>query len=1403
MHATKFYRPARSYPPVLPIDDVVIKAPPVVQQNRTTGVSGLLQYALPALGGLGSLLFVFVYRDNILFVIAGIMMAVGFVGSGFGMYFLQRYWFNKQRKNQRKLYLEYLDKHRTHLQALADKEDQVNRRLYPDYPDLARLVEQQSFLWERRPDDQDFLTVRIGTVPAPLSCHVSLEEKNDVLTEYEPELLAEAEALINKWSALHDMPALISLRNIGVLTVVGKSAATRALTRALLCQIVAFQSAEDVRCMVCFPPESTSAWSWLKWLPHVRRLRQVKLDKQNAPDPLCLLATNIQDVSDLIFNQIRPELDRRRRLAEDEEHQENMARTTLPHLFVILDAFSPFDALGRLPELDALLSEAGQFGLTVICLVSDLSQEPTQVQARLSLNAIGMVNFEQVRRGGTRLEGVTPDAVDPKICERLARRLSPLLLVEAGAQQDLSQDVPLLNLMSIPDASKVDAAQTWRPRSRQALLNVPIGIRADGEPLFIDFKEAADKGMGPHGLIIGATGSGKSELLRTLVVSLAITHDPQTLNFVLIDFKGGASFADFEALPHVAGVITNLEGDLTQVDRVYRSLLGEQLRRQRLLHDAGNLDNIKQYQAKWQMNPDMEPMANLLIIADEFTELIVNQPAFLDLFITIGRVGRSLGMHLLFATQRLEEGRIRGLEGHLRYRICLRTFSASESKTVLGTGDAYYLPSAPGVGYFKVDADLYLMFKTALISVPYVPAQEQVDLRSRIRTFTETGKLLKKPQGPVGIGGEVWGGGGLGPILGGEVWGGGGLGPILGGEVQGGGGLGPILGGPEGQGHMAEEPSDLHTEMDVVIERLVHTSLPLGHRPAHQVWLPPLPTQLPLSAVLSQSPHPHLDGRSWSQQPPFGILRTPVGLLDNPQEQMQEPFLLDFSSAGGHLALVGAPQTGKSSFLRMLVTSFMLTHTPKAVQIYCIDLGGGLLRVFEQAPHVGSVCGKAERDKIRRTVRQMRKVIEDREYLFREHGIDSMTTFRARREKGEFADFPFGDVFLIIDNFGLFMQEFDPLEDDLIELAATGLTYGVHLVLAANRWAEIRVKVRDNIGTRLELRVNDPLDSEFGKAVAASIPVGVPGRGLNKDKLQFQVALPIVDARPTDASRGGEGQQALEELVQRVRQHWNGPPAPPVLMLPFLVPWSAMPTPHAEEKLSGIPLGLEEFRQEPVFIDLIAQAPHFLILGDTECGKTTLLRAWMRGIECRYKPEQVSFAIIDYRKTLLDFADSRHLVKYAYNSETLTACVGGTKATLQKRVTTDKDAPLASLLASKRWTGRHLFLFIDDYDSLGTTSSGPLSPLVEYLPIGSDIGFHIVVARRVSGMSRSAFEPLIQRLREMSTPALIMSGDPQEGKIMHNQAAVLQPPGRGYLARRNQPSTLIQVVYTEPAHISR
>ncbi len=1331
--SSTFYRPARTYPPRLPTDEMVILAPPIVQP-RQGGVASWLQYLFPVVGGLGSMVFFIAFRNNPFILIAVAVMVLCSVGMGVTMGVLQRVTYRRQQKFERTTYLNYLTDCRTHLRSVAQSQRQVRTRLYPVAQQIeADVLRRNTNVWERRPEDRDFLSVRLGTGPVQLSSPVRLDLGSNPMVRYVPELRSQAESLVMEYSNLDDMPLVVSLRNVGTLAINGKPHLAHGLLRSLLCQIFAFHAPEDVRCAAYFPQERAEEWEWLKWLPHTRRLRQVKLEKKYAPDPLCLLADTATDFRALLVHQIKPELDRRRRLLDDQRVQETQSMK--PHLLVVLDGFHPTSPLAHMPEMEELLRDATRLGVTVLCLVEHEHQEPAILQARVTVSEVGWFAFKEIAFGGQLLEGLTLDNADSATCETIARSLTPLTLADKGSQQDLSHDVRLLDLLSVCSAESVQLVRT-QP-SQQSLLQASIGRRADGETLVLDLKEAAEKGMGPHGLIVGATGSGKSELLRTIVTSLAITHSPDAVNFVLVDFKGGASFADFAPLPHVAGVITNLQSDASLVDRAYASLLGEQQRRQRLLHDAGNLDNIKEYQAKWRMQPTMKPMPHLLIIVDEFAELIANRPDFLDLFITTGRVGRSLGLHLLLATQRLDEGRMKGLEGHLRYRICLRTFSSAESSAVLGNPDAYYLPSSPGVGYFKVDTDMYSLFKTALISVPYVPATEQITPANLIRTFDATGKLLK---------------------------------PEL-----------DELPTPDTEG------DTLYTEMDVVLKRLARTT-----QCVHQVWLPPLPKVFSLGTLL-QTQHPLHNG-SCSGLHSFGSLCVPVGLLDKPLEQTQEPLLLDFSGSGGHLALVGAPQSGKSTLLRTLIASFMVTHSPRDVQFYGLDFGGGLLRVFESAPHVGAICGKAERDKVRRLVRQMQKVIEDREFLFRERGIDSMATYRIRRQAGELNDAPFGDVFLVIDNFAQFQQDFEMLESAIVEIVATGLTYGVHVILAANRWAEIRAKIRDNIGLRLELRLNDPIESEVGKLPAATLPIGVPGRGLTKEKLQFQAALPLVQNQEEQSFEDALVQKALATFIERTADTWDGEPAPPIHMLPSLVTWQDIATREWQEQLSGVPLGLEEFRLQPIYVDLISAGPHFIILGDTESGKSTVLRAWMRGLEQRYTTKQVAFAIVDYRKTLLDFAESPYLLTYAHNPPTLKACIDNFKADLEKRVSAYADVPLAQLRKQQRWDGIHFFLFVDDYDNIVTPTNNPLTPLLELMLAGRDIGFHVVITRGVSGAGRAAFEPVMQRLREMGSAALMLSGDPLEGKLFHGQAPALLPPGRGYLVQRNQPPTLIQVV---------
>jgi S-DNA-T family DNA segregation ATPase FtsK/SpoIIIE len=1357
MRITTFYRPARAYPPRLPDSEIVVSAPPTVQAVQM-GALGWLQYLLPVIGSLGSVFFVIAFRTSLLLMILSVVMGLSMVCSGVVMGFVQRRMFKKQQRQQRSLYLDYLDRLRRHLLGLAKEQRLVERRLYPPYEELAERVERREYLWERRPTDFDFMLTRIGLGPGPLCSPLRLDVGGaDFMVQYVPDLRAQAEALVAEYSYLDDMAALVPLRSLGTLAISGEPAATRALARAILCQLVAFHAPEDVRCLVYFPGERVREWSWLKWLPHVRRLHQVKAERRYAPEQLCMLATTVEDLRTLLQQQLKPEIERRARLSEeagnDQLQRERAAQACLPHLVVVLDGFSPHEAIGQLPELELLFADPARVGLTVICLVSDRYHEPAAIQARLSISDVGGLQFEEIRYGGRRMEGLLPDAVAPLLCERIARSLAPLTLSES-TQQDLSQDIRLLDLLQIPSADTLVPQESWRQGEREQLLCVPIGRRADGRPLFLDLKEAADKGMGPHGLIVGATGSGKSELLRTLVSALAMTHDPRLLNFVLIDFKGGASFNDFERLPHVVGVVTNLQSDLALVDRVYASLLGEQQRRQRMLRDAGNLDNIKQYHARWRLYPTMEPMPHLLVIVDEFAELIAQRSDFLDLFVTMGRVGRSLGLHLLFATQRLEEGRIKGLESHLRYRICLRTYSAVESRTVLGTSDAYYLPSVPGIGYFKVDVDTYELFKCALISTPHLPLAEQRALESKVRVFTASGKLLHYQH-------------------------------LLGAAAR----LPSVS--------LSEGAADLRTEMDAVVERLAQAVPPEFTQALHQVWLPPLPGDLLLKTVLERSGRPDLTGAHWEMAPPFGDLRVPVGLVDMPLDQAQQPLWLDFSGIGGHLAVIGAPQSGKSTFLRTLMTAFLLTHTPRDVQFYCIDMGGGLLRIFEQAPHVGAVCGKPERDKIRRVVRQMRRVIEEREFLFRERGIDSMATFRTLRQRGELDDVPFGDVFLVIDNVAQFFQDFDQLEPDLIEMISSGLAYGVHLVISANRWAELRPRLRDNIGTRLELRLNDPVDSELGRAIAAAIPAGVPGRGANREKLYFQIALPLIEPPHEAAELHLAVQEQLLALIRRVRASWSGMTAPPVLMLPAMVRLEDLPVP-SEDEPPGVPIGLEEFRLQPVYIDLLNAGPHFLVLGDSECGKTSLLRTWIHGLERRYTPQEVGYAIVDMRKRLLDFVESKHLLTYAYNQSTLTSCVGNLKVDLERRLKKASDVPLSELRRPQRWSGRHYVLFVDDYEALTGSGVSPLMPLVDYLLVGRDIGFHLVLVHRVGGIGRAMFETLLQRLREMGSAGLVMSGDPMEGKVLYGQAAGPLPPGRAYLVQPKHPPALVQIAFTAP-----
>ena len=308
--------------------------------------------------------------------------------------------------------------------------------------------------------------------------------------------------------------------------------------------------------------------------------------------------------------------------------------------------------------------------------------------------------------------------------------------------------------MGLGDPPRFDPVTMWRSQDHHDRLRVPIGTTVDGTPLELDIKEPVENGMGPHGLCVGATGSGKSELLRTVALGMMARNSPEVLNLLLIDFKGGATFLDLARAPHVAAVITNLSDDAPLVARMQDALAGEMNRRQQLLRAAGCV-SVAAYADARRAGAQLTALPTLFIVVDEFSELLSQHPDFADMFVAIGRLGRSLGMHLLLASQRLDEGRLRGLEAHLSYRMCLKTLSASESRMVLGTLDAYQLPNTPGAGFLRCGGSELIRFQTAFVSGPL-----HTGARAAVTTATASPSVQlfsTRAAGPVTRGAETVG----------------------------------------------------------------------------------------------------------------------------------------------------------------------------------------------------------------------------------------------------------------------------------------------------------------------------------------------------------------------------------------------------------------------------------------------------------------------------------------------------------------------------------------------------------------------------------------------------------------------------------------------------------------------
>lgn len=1320
--------------PKLPRGTIAIQPPPDVVESQ--GPANIIMMIVPMFGSMGIMIFMAMSNTSNprMLLLAGFMVVAMISMVGFTTY--RQISQHRQKVNtQRREYLAYLAGLREDVRRGEQDQRAVANWQLPMAEALPMLVQQGERLWERDGGNPLSFSTKIGVSDQPLVLDLQ-EPELAPLADSDPVCLSAVTRFVSTYRMVDDLPVGISIGDYANIEITGNRVAGRELARGMVMTLATLVNPDEFKVAIVRTDDIADEWDWVKWLPHARSA------ERDAIGPMRMIGGTVAEVTGLLPAGMlgRPAFRAR------------SAGAALPQLLLIVDG---------VPLSPAERAKFAVEGVCVMELLEEWGRLESYSTLRLALtprsDGTSQLEIATLSDGAT---VVTAAGMSRELALATARRLARHGVDEGGAAEverprrgaaDPTRTSDLLELLGLGDARDFDPLVDITRREGRARLNVPFGVSPEGVPVNLDIKENAQQGMGPHGLLIGATGSGKSEVLRTMVLAMAATHSPEQLNFVLVDFKGGATFAGMSELPHVSATITNLENELQLVDRMEEALHGEMVRRQELLRAAGNFANVGDYEAARRAGAhNSPPMPALFVIIDEFSELLTAKPGFIDTFVAIGRLGRSLEIHLLLSTQKLEESKLRGLESHLSYRVGLRTFSQQDSRAVLGTPDAFHLPAVPGVGFLKTAGDEMTQFRASYVAAPPKPRRSTAaatapgakPVAARILPFSARPVLSREP---VAIDE-----------------------PVVDDS--------PVV-------KAGDERWDGMTVADIMVTKL----LPLEPR-AHQVWLDPLEVPSTLDELYGDLTISREHGLHSPSGRAAGRLAVPIGVKDLPREQRREHHVLDLAGGGGHVAIYGASQTGKSTALRTLVLALALVNTPREAQFYILDFGGGTFAGFEGGAHIAGVAGRDRPDKVARMIAEITGIMQQREAYFRANGIDSMVTYRQGRDEGRFDD-GYGEVFLVIDGWQNMKADIVDLDRTIMDLTGRALAVGVHLLVSSNRQADLRQAMQGAFGTIVELRLGEHRDSAINGKAAARVPEGKPGHGIAASEHQMLVGLPRIDGSG-DATTVAAG---VAHAWQSIAGAWSGEPGPKLRLLPEMLPLAEV---RALAPAAPVPLlGIDEARLAPVPFDLGADG-HMYVFGDTQKGKTNTLRVIIDEVMRTKQPREAQFFLVDFRRSMLQEVPDVHLAGYYTTHEVATAAMKEIAGLLLQRIPGPEVTP-QQLRDRSWWQGPEFYIVVDDYDLVHTSKGNPLAPIVELLPQWRDLGLHVIVARRSGGAGRALYDPLIRGLADVGAPALLLPGDPEEGAIVSRVKMQFGPAGRAQLVSRADGRRIVQIAHTE------
>ncbi len=932
----------------------------------------------------------------------------------------------KQRiknENKRQIkYLAYLDSIRDEIKRKCkEQSDILNENLITPEECSNRIAESKVELWERSKGQSDFLSLRLGIGELSLDADVKFPEKkfsmeNDSLQDAMLSLGSEPKLL-------HNIPISLSLVENKTVGIYGDYSYRNNLLKSLILQTVALHGYDEVKLMLLVDYADMQEWEFVKFIPHF----------WNNEKTVRYLATNADDIKELSSY-----IDKNILVRKDDDKTKIEDYSTY---YIIISTSKKLSE--KCESLQKLLKYKNNCGFSIVMSEPNLKDLPKETKSVVFANGEQSKIFDRDDTTGQSLSFVQ-DKMNEATLLNLSEDIANIELDLGGQNYVLPNMITFLEMFNVSKIEHLNPLTRWKENNPTITLQTPVGVDAYGETFNLDLHE---KYHGPHGLVAGMTGSGKSEFIITYILSLAVNYHPDEVAFILIDYKGGGLTGAFEdsdrgiKLPHLAGTITNLDG--AAVKRSLISIQSELRRRQAIFNEARKISNegtmdIYTYQQLYRDKIVTEPVPHLFIISDEFAELKTQQPEFMEQLISTARIGRSLGVHLILATQKPSGVVDDQIWSNSKFRVCLKVQDKADSQDMIKRPDAAEL-SQTGRFYLQVGFnEFFALGQSAWCGAEYIPTETvEKSVDNSIQIVDNLGRVMMnvKPAKKKTSGTKVK-------------------------QVV----------------SIVKYLSDLAKEEKISVRPL---------------WLDPIPEIIVVDEVK----------KKYGIENKGTYINPVVGEYDDPFNQKQCVLTVPFSDEGNCL-IYGSTGNGKTTFLTTLTYSLIENHSADEVNIYIMDFGSETLKMFEKAPQVGGVVTSADEEKTINLLKMLNKEIDVRKNLFAEYGGDYTSYCR---NSGKIVP----NIIVLINNFAGFSEQYEELLDVFNLISRDGVKYGIYFAVTANNANAVRYRTAQNFKMIYTMQLNDASDYSLivGKTDGL-VPSKYKGRGLVKldNVYEFQTA---------------------------------------------------------------------------------------------------------------------------------------------------------------------------------------------------------------------------------------------------------------------------------------------------------